>query len=123
MTRYLTIDDALQVLERHGFHARDAGLLASALARPATTLFGADAYETLELKAAVLLESIARNHALLDGNKRTAWTLMVLFLWINGYQHDMDEDTAFDLVLGVARGELEPADAAAIIRPHLVARQ
>lgn len=122
MTRYLTIDDALQVLGRFGFHARDAGLLASALARPATTVFGTDAYETLELKAAVLLESLARNHALVDGNKRTAWTLTVLFLWINGYHHDMDTDTAFELVLGVARGELEPADAAEIIRRHLVAR-
>ncbi|MBN9140003.1 MAG: type II toxin-antitoxin system death-on-curing family toxin [Micrococcales bacterium] len=122
MTRYLTIDDALQVLGRFGFHARDAGLLASALARPATTVFGTDAYETLELKAAVLLESLARNHALVDGNKRTAWTLTVLFLWINGYRHDMDTDTAFELVLGVARGELEPADAAEIIRRHLVAR-
>jgi len=47
---------------------------------------------------------------------------MVLFLWINGYRHDMDTDAAFDLVLGVARGELELADAAAVIRPHLVAR-
>jgi len=122
VTRYLTIDDALQVLGRFGFHARDAGLLASALARPATTVFGTDAYETLELKAAVLLESLARNHALVDGNKRTAWTLTVLFLWINGYRHDMDTDTAFELVLGVARGELEPADAAEIIRRHLVAR-
>jgi len=122
VARCLTIDDALQVLGRFGFHARDAGLLASALARPATTVFGTDAYETLELKAAVLLESLARNHALVDGNKRTAWTLTVLFLWINGYRHDMDTDTAFELVLGVARGELEPADAAEIIRRHLVAR-
>lgn len=122
MTRYLTIDDALQVLDRYGFHARDAGLLASALARPATTIFGADAYATLELKAAVLLESLARNHPLIDGNKRTAWTLTVLFLWINGYQHDMDTDTAFDLVVGVAEGRTEPSDAAAVIRAHLVKR-
>jgi death-on-curing protein len=122
VTRYLTLDDAMQVLERYGFHARDIGLLASALVRPATTVFGADAYETLELKAAAMLESLARNHALVDGNKRTAWTLMVLFLWVNGFQHDMGTDTAFDLVLGVARGELELAEAAAIIRPHLVAR-
>lgn len=122
MTRYLTIDDALQVLDRYGFHARDAGLLASALARPATTVFGSDAYETLELKAASLLESLARSHALIDGNKRTAWTLMVLFLWVNGFEHDMGTDTAFDLVLGVAQGELELPDAAAVIRAHLVAR-
>jgi death-on-curing protein len=122
VTVYLTLDDALQVLERFGFHARDAGLLASALARPATTVFGTDAYATLELKAASLMESVARNHALIDGNKRTAWTLMVLFLWINGFRHEMDTDTAFDLVLGVARGELDLQAAADIIRPHLTER-
>lgn len=122
MTRYLTIDDALHVVQRFGFVARDVGLFASALARPATTVRGADAYDTLELKAAALLESLARNHALIDGNKRTAWTITVLFLWLNGYRHDMDTDTAFDLVLGAARGELELAAAAAIVRRHLVAR-
>ncbi len=46
----------------------------------------------------------------------------MLFLWINGFRHDMPTDTAFDLVLGVARGELELADSAAILRPHLVPR-
>ena len=122
MTRYLDLDDALRAVARLGFHVRDAGLLASALARPATTVFGADAYDGLELKAAVLLESLARNHPLVDGNKRLAWTLTVLFLWINGFRHEMPTDVAFDLVLGVARGEAEPDDAAAIIRAHLVAR-
>lgn len=122
MTRFLELDDALQAVARLGFHLRDAGLLASALARPATTLFGSDAYATLELKAAALLESVARNHPLVDGNKRLAWTLTVLFLWINGYRHDMPTDTAFDLVLGVARGELELPEAAEILRAHLVAR-
>lgn len=122
MTRYLELDDALHVVARLGFHVRDAGLLASALARPATTVFSADAYATLELKAATLLESVARNHPLVDGNKRLAWTLTVLFLWINGMRHDADTDTAFALVLGVARGETEIADAAAILRAHLVRR-
>jgi death-on-curing protein len=122
VTRYLELDDALRAVERLGFHIRDAGLLASALARPATTVFGADAYGSLELKAAALLESLARNHPLVDGNKRTAWTLMVLFLWINGFQHEMPTDTAFDLVLGVARGDLELDAAAAVIRAHLVPR-
>ena len=122
MTQYLELDDALQAVTRLGFHLRDAGLLASALARPATTLFGREAYATLELKAAALLESVARNHPLVDGNKRLAWTMTVLFLWINGYRHEMPTDTAFDLVLGVARGEVELAQAAGILRTHLVAR-
>jgi death-on-curing protein len=122
VTDYLELDDALHVVERLGFYVRDAGLLASALARPATTVFGVDAYPGSELKAAALLESLARNHPLIDGNKRTAWTLMILFLWINGFQHDFDTDAGFDLVIGVAEGRIELGESAAGIRAHLVAR-
>lgn len=122
MTRYLDLEDALHVVDRLGFHVRDAGLLASALARPSTTIFGTDAYESVELKAAALLESLARNHPLIDGNKRLAWTLTVLLLWINGYRHEMPTGTAFDLVVGVARGDVELDEAAAILAAHLVPR-
>jgi death-on-curing protein len=122
VTDYLELDDALHVVERLGFYVRDAGLLASALARPATTVFGVDAYPGSELKAAALLESLARNHPLIDGNKRTAWTLTILFLWINGFQHDFDTDAGFDLVIGVAEGRIELGESAAGIRAHLVAR-
>lgn len=106
MTVFLSLDDALHVAGRLGFHVRDAGLLASALARPATTLFGDDAYMSLELKAAALLESVVRNHPFIDGNKRSGWTLMVTFLWINGYRHHMTADEGFDLVVGVAEGRI-----------------
>ena len=122
MTAYLDIEDALQVIDRYGFHIRDVGLLASALARPATTVMGAEAYPELAMKAAALLESVARFHPLLDGNKRTAWTLMVLLLWINGYRHDFTTDEGFGLVVGVAAGDVEVQDSAALISNHLVPR-
>ncbi len=61
------------------------GLLASALARPAMSVFGDDAYPSLERKAAALMESPARNHTLVDGNKRLAWTSTVAFLRLNGF--------------------------------------
>ncbi|NYE93850.1 death-on-curing protein [Psychromicrobium silvestre] len=123
MTQYLELDDALWVIDKFGFIPREVGLLASALARPATTVYGQDAYSSLELKAAALFESLCRNHSLLDGNKRTAWTLTVLFFWINGFQHDFDTDQAMELVLGVATGGIEVADSAAIWASHLVPRQ
>lgn len=123
MTAYLDIEDALQVIDRYGFHVRDIGLLASALARPATTVMGVEAYPGLALKAATVLESITRFHPLIDGNKRTGWTLMVLTLWINGYRHDFSTDEAFDLVLGVAAGNIELRDCATVISAHLVPRQ
>lgn len=122
MTEYLEIEDALQVVDRFGFHVRDIGLLASALARPGTTVMGVEAYPQLATKAAALMESVARFHPLIDGNKRTAWTLMVLMLWINGYRHDFSTDEAFNLVVGVAAGDITLRDSAGTIATHLVRR-
>ena len=122
MTSYLDIEDALQVIDRYGFHIRDVGLLASALARPATTVMGAEAYPGMAMKTAALLESLARFHPLIDGNKRTAWTLMVLMLWINGYRHDFNTDEGFDLVVKVAGGKLDLQECANLISKHMVQR-
>ena len=122
MTEYLEIEDALQVVDRYGFHIRDIGLLASALARPATTVMGVEAYPQLVTKAAALMESVARFHPLIDNNKRTAWTLMVLMLWINGYRHHFSPDNAFTPVVGVAAGDVTLDDSAGTIATHLVRR-
>jgi death on curing protein len=122
VTAYLEIEDALQVVDRYGFHIRDVGLPASALARPATTVMGVEAYPQLPMKAAALLESVTRFHALIDSNKRTAWTLMVLMLWINGYRHDFSTDAAFDLVVGVADGDVSLEASSLLIATHLVRR-
>ncbi|MGO4470715.1 type II toxin-antitoxin system death-on-curing family toxin [Arthrobacter sp. M-10] len=122
MSSYLEIEDALQVIDRYGFHIRDVGLLASALARPATTVMGVEAYPQLAMKAAALLESVARFHPLIDGNKRTAWTLMVLLLWINGYRHDFGTDEGFNLVVGVAAGDIDLQGSAVLIEKHLIRR-
>jgi len=107
VTEYLSLEDGLLIVRRLGFHVRDIGLLSSAIARPAASLFGKDAYQTLDRKAAALLESLARNHTLADGNKRTAWTSFVAFLWINGSKHTFTTDEAFELVIGVASGQID----------------
>ena len=120
MTEYLDPEQALATVERLGLHVRDEGLLFSALARPAASAFGRDAYETLELKAAALMSSIARNHALYDGTKRTAWVLTVAFLNLNGFDVDMTQDEKFDLVIAVATGSLELDEIAATLSRHLV---
>ena len=120
MTVYLDPEDALAVVARLGLHLRDEGLLFSALSRPAASAFGVDAYDSLELKAAALITSVARNHALLDGNKRTAWVLMVAFLNINGWDLEMTQDEKFDLILAVAQGENELAEIARTFADHLV---
>ena len=76
---------------------RDHGLLESALARPQATAFGEDAYPTIHEKAAALLHSLARNHALVDGNKRLALAGTLAFLGMNGLRLTLTNDQAYDL--------------------------
>ncbi len=105
---YLDLDDVLGMVRRLGVGpVRDVGLLDAATARPRSSAFGVDAYPTLGLKAAALLESVVGNHALIDGNKRLAWLATVVFLDLNGRQVTLSDDQAFDLVMRVATGDLD----------------
>jgi len=92
---------------------RDFGLLDSAAHRPQATVFGDDAYPDLDTKAAVLLESLVRNYALVDGNKRLGWVAVVVFYGLSGFALRAPEDPAYDLVIGVAEGRLTPTRVAA----------
>ncbi len=119
MTRieYLDLDDLL-FLVRHldAGPVHDLGLLDSGVARPRSSVFGQDAYPTLALKAGALLHSIARNHALVDGNERLAWLATVVFLDLNSKSTDVSRDAAFDLVIDVAKGFLGVEDIAERLR-------
>jgi len=85
---------------------RDIGLLGSAVARPRTTAFGEDAYPELWTKAAALLHSIVKNHALADGNKRLGWLSTAVFLEINDVEiSKASNDDVYDLVIDVAAGD------------------
>jgi death-on-curing protein len=120
LTSYLDLEDLLQIAARVGFYVRDIGLLDSALARPRTTLFGDDAYPTLHLKGAALMHSVIKNHAMVDGNKRTSWFALTAFLFINGYHLEMSADVAVELTLAVANDQITLEEAARVIEQHLV---
>jgi death-on-curing protein len=108
--RYLSLEDLLRIADaavEGDVVVRDIGLLESALGRPRATVFGADAYPSLHLKAAALLHSLARNRALDDGNKRLAWAASAVFLGINGRRVVTGQDEVVDLVIGVAAGTLD----------------
>jgi death on curing protein len=110
---YLDLDDLLDIArEAVGNDAAigDYGLLESALARPRASVFGQDAYADLHLKAAALLHSLTRNHALVDGNKRLVWTACRTFLAINGEWISAPEDDRFEFVIRVATGALADLD-------------
>lgn len=104
---YLDFEDLLEIARAAlgpDVTVTDYGLLDSALSRPRASVLGADAYPDLHHKAAALLHSLARNDALLDGNKRLAWTACRAFLAINGEWISAPEDDRFDFVISVATG-------------------
>jgi death on curing protein len=123
---YLTLPELLHIAGRvlgPDYAVRDYGLLDAALARPQATAFGKDAYPDLDAKAAALLHSIARNHALIDGNKRLALAAVIAFYGLNGRRLTLTNDDAYDLVIAVASGQLDTVEEiAAALRPATTPR-
>lgn len=107
---FLDLDDLIDLAQRllgDPPPIRDVGLLASAVARPQTTVGGDDAYPTIWLKAAALLQSVVANHALVDGNKRLGWLSVAVFLEINDHSvATASNDAVYTLVMEVAQAEL-----------------
>jgi death-on-curing protein len=107
---YLDLDDALAAADAAvGGRAqvRDLGLLESALARPRATVYGDDAYRTLDDKAAALLHSLVTSHPLVDGNERLGWVAVRLFYQLNDADLDAPIDEAFELVVAIAAGRID----------------
>ena len=115
---YLELADILKLGQEiiSDFRIRDLGLLESAVARPRTSVFGEDAYQTFPDKVAALMHSIARNHALIDGNKRLAWSAARLFCLMNDVDIKMNRDRAYELVVAVASGQIELAELSASLK-------
>jgi death on curing protein len=86
---------------------RDLGLLDSAAHRPRATVLGVQAYDTLWLKAAALLDSIVRTKPLIEGNWRLGWVAAVTMCDMNGWWIDADEDDALEIVREVGRGTVD----------------
>lgn len=102
---FLSLEDLLDIVTalRIG-PVRDLGLLNAAALRPQTTLMGQDAYPSTAAKAAALLESLAKNHALIDGNKRLGWAACSVFFSLNALEisETVSNDDVYDLVVAVA---------------------
>lgn len=122
---YLSVDDLLTIATGilGAVDLRDPGLLASACARPQTTVFGDEAYPTLADKAAALMHSLARNHPLVDGNKRLAWAATRVFCLLDGRDLHFTVDEAERHVVAAATGEVDVRDLAKAISGHLTRPQ
>lgn len=117
----LTLTDLLDIAEGviDTVQVRDIGLLASASARPSASAFGDDAYPSFAEKAAAFLHSVARNHALVDGNKRIAWATVRVFCLLNGRDLSFTVDEAETMILAAAAGTVDVPELAALLREHL----
>ena len=106
-------------LSRHGGARglRDENALESALARPENKAHYGDP-DAADLAGAYLF-GIARNHAFVDGNKRTAFVAAATFLLLNGHSLRADDGLVYELVMAVASGEIDEDGAAAFFRDHV----
>ena len=129
MIHYLTVKEVLRIHQRvittfGGAHGvRDLGLLESAVARPKAGFGDFEAYPTLVSKAAVLLHSLAANHAFVDGNKRTALVSCQTFLKRNGYMLQVDHQELLTFVLEVAQSAIDETAIAEWLERHSQLRE
>lgn len=107
---YITLEQAIELHEAlisqfGGMHGvRDHNLLLSALASPMTTVFQKEMYPTIFDKAACYLFFIVKNHAFVDGNKRTATTCCLMFLELNNIEIQYEQSEMIEFVVSIAEG-------------------
>ncbi len=117
---YLEIREVALFLQEQGFYIRDIGLLESALMRPRASVFGEDAYPSLSRKVAALFSSVIRNHLMVDGNKRSAFILALIFLNMNDFDLSVSEDEAFDFIVKQAAEQEDLDEIEAFFVKHMV---
>ncbi len=128
MSAWVWLDRAVLVaahdeqLAEHGGAAgfRDEGLFDSALARP-LNLAACESPDVAALAASYAV-ALAKNHPFVNGNKRTAFVAMELFLWLNGQDLNVDDAECVLAMLAVAAGEWDEATLAAWLRTHTAPR-
>ncbi len=123
--RYLTLQQALVIGEAvTGIDAKTLAsisrleLLDSALHAPQAGSDEEDLYSDFFMKAAVLCSRIVRNHPLPDGNKRLAWTCLVMFCDLNGYQLNPSTNDVITTIRSVALGTTTDEPLAEWIKSH-----
>lgn len=113
----LTLHDRLLALHGGAAGVRDDALLKSALARPQQIDAYTDSPDLIDLATAYTV-GIVRNHPFIDGNKRTAFVVGILFLELNGYRFSANETDAAQAVFALAAGTLDEAGYAAFLRTN-----
>lgn len=116
--KYLSVQDILllhylAVENSGGSHGlRDLGLLESAVTRPQASFGGENLYPTLFLKVVALVHSLLRNHAFVDGNKRTSMYAGMTFLELNGYRFEAGQKEVVMFALKIENDRLSVEEIA-----------
>jgi death-on-curing protein len=116
----LVLHDRLLALHGGASGVRDAGLLASALARP-QQYFSYDEKPNIIHAAALYTAGIVSSHPFVDGNKRTGFVMGILFLELNGHAFTASEEAAAQAVIALASGMLDEAGYAAFLAANVAA--
>ncbi|WP_445630684.1 type II toxin-antitoxin system death-on-curing family toxin [Nostoc sp. DSM 114167] len=125
--KFLTISQVLNIhqrqIQRFGGTSgvRDEGLLDSALAQAQATFGGELLHPTIHEQAAAYLYHLAMNHPFIDGNKRTAFAVMLTFLSLNGYTLNLSQEQAYNLVIQVVQKEISKEELSTFLELHLQA--
>ena len=123
--RFLCISQVIDIHQRQiqkfggTLGIRDEGLLDSALAQPQATFGGELLHSTIYEQAAAYLFHLAMNHPFVDGNKRTAFAIMVTFIELNGYTLNLSQEQAYNLVIGVVQREMTKEELSGFLKVHL----
>ncbi|MEH2204417.1 MAG: type II toxin-antitoxin system death-on-curing family toxin [Nostoc sp.] len=123
--KFLTISQVLNIhqrqIQRFGGTSgvKDEGLLDSALAQPQATFGGELLHPTIHEQATAYLYHLAMNHPFIDGNKRTAFAVMLTFLSLNGYTLNLSQEQAYNLVIQVVQKEISKEELSTFLELHL----
>ena len=113
MIKFLTLSEVLQILEDQirnyggAYGVRDLNLLSSAIYMPESSFNGNYLHKTVPAMAAAYAFHIYQNHPFIDGNKRVALASSLVFLDLNGYEFDCDEEILYNEIVGVAKSEVK----------------
>lgn len=123
--RYLKLEEVLRIHERlivqygGSFGLLNQGALESSLDAPQQGMFGQELYPDIPSKAAILFYLLVKNHAFMDGNKRTAFACLLRFLNVNGHALVASDDELFQFILDVATSVSDKEQVTEWIRSRL----
>ena len=124
MIKFLTLSEVFLILEdqikNYGgtYGIRDINLLSSAIYMPQSSFDSKYLHETIPAMAAAYAYHICQNHPFLDGNKRVALSSSLVFLDINGYEFNCNEETLYDTIIQVAKGEMKKKELIKFYEKH-----